>query len=133
MILSAEPTAESWKSARYFLHGMTVFDSEGQPIERVWTIDTDTMVCRLGGVDGRCVIAAGFCFIAGSRDYYDLMRYHIPSGLMPFVVKMPEGEYPDEDQRAELCRQWVADYLHRVPAAPPRPRYDPVETSAAAI
>ena len=103
-----------------YSHAIRIFGHDGEFIPRIVWFDTETMLYRIMDMQGRCGTAAGFCFVSDTLDHYqNWLCYHIPSGLLPFVVKMPTHPFPnDEAVRADITKQWIKQYLDRLPPVP---------------
>ena len=90
-----------------YIHGITIFNKDGQPMGRVQSIDTDTLVCKIkeGGVE-REETAAGFVNVfVGEKSYRRAMEY-FPEDVSRFFYL-----HEDQDTIQEAYKQHIAEIL----------------------
>lgn len=101
---------------------LVVFNSKGERLQRVWGFDTESLVCNIGGGNGRMTIAAGFCFAAATRAEYERLCYFLPAGLRSFVVRMDYEADAHKLLAAEVVGTavavWISSYLAMLPSVP---------------
>ena len=87
------------------IHGITIFDEEGEPLNRVIEFDTETYLCKLNG--GGRAIAAGF--VIPCNDHKSLKRFMgtLPDILQQFICYAEEGDDLEKLVREHVDQQLV--------------------------
>lgn len=66
------------------IHGITIFDKEGEPIRFVMEFDTETYLCKLNG--GGRTVAAGFVIPCNGNKSLKRFLGTLPDVLHQFIV-----------------------------------------------
>jgi hypothetical protein len=89
------------------IHGIAIFDAAGNPISRVQSLDTDTLLCRCRA-DGRDweVTAAGYLFVFVGQKSFQRAKDYFPADVNRFFYL-----HEDVDTLEKAYKRYISELL----------------------
>jgi hypothetical protein len=85
------------------IHGITIYDEQGDPIPRVQAFDTETYLCHVTG--GKRVVAAGYAIFCPDRDFLSQMLDTLPDAMQQHIYPILLKDEKDDKEKAEVTRK----------------------------